>query len=100
MLKFLTPLALAALTVVAIAPQSQAFPIDINSIFIGQSSRDAQPRIVVKLGGQPDYGNRWESQRYRQQEADRRRYDTYSHHDRYSEGRGDYHHDGGYRRDR
>lgn len=83
MLKFLTLLALAV-TVVSIAPQSQAFPIDINSIFIGQSHRDAQPRIVVKVGGQPDYYRRGESQRYRDRESDRRRYDTYSQPDRYS----------------
>ena len=100
MLKFLTPLALAALTVISIAPQSQAFPIDINSIFIGQSRRDAQPRIVVKVGGQPDYYRRGESPRYRDRDSDRRRYDTYSQDRRYSEGNHEYHRDGEYRRDR
>ncbi|WP_373543032.1 hypothetical protein [Chamaesiphon sp.] len=89
MLKFLTPLALAALTAISIAPQAQAFPINIDSISIGQSSRSNQPRIVVKIGGQPEYSNRWKSH-YRHRESDRRRYDPYSYPDRYSEGRGNY----------
>jgi hypothetical protein len=100
MSKFLTPLALAALTVISIAPQSQAFPIDINSIFIGQSRQDAQPRIVVKVGGQPEYSRHGESPRYRDRDSNRRRYDTYSQSDRYSDGHRDYHRDSEYRRDR
>jgi catalase len=100
MLKFIAPLAIAALTVLSIAPKSQAIPININSILFEQSSRDSQPRIVVKLGGQPQYSNRWEAQRrrefelQRERDAERRRHRSYSHQDRYDE------YDGRYRRDR
>jgi hypothetical protein len=96
MLKLITPIVLAAVTVLSIAPKSQAIPINLNSIFIGQDrSGDTRVRAVVQLGAQPDYSNRWDWQRHREveiqreREAERRRNRSYYHRDRY-EDRGDY----------
>ena len=96
MLKLITPIALAALTVLSIAPKSQAIPINLNSIFIGQNrDGDTRVRAVVQLGAQPNYGNRWDWQRHREieiqreREAERRRHRAFYHRDR-DEDRGDY----------
>jgi hypothetical protein len=79
MFKLLTPLAIAALAVISIAPQSQAFPINLNSIILKQSSPDAPPRVIVNLGvPQPAYRDdyRWQresrSHRYSDDRAQRR----------------------------
>jgi hypothetical protein len=100
MLKFITPLAIAALTVISIVPKSAAFPINLDSIFIGQSHGDDRPRVVVKIGGQPEYSNRWEGQRRqeelrreREREAEHRRHRNYAQRDRYSDNRGEYRRD-------
>jgi hypothetical protein len=100
MLKFITPLALAAITVISIAPKSQAIPINLNSIYIGQN-RDGDTRVkaVIQVGDQPDYSNRWDVRRRREWEAqreraaERRRHRYYSQNDRrYSDYRNsDYH---------
>jgi hypothetical protein len=96
MLKLIAPIALATLTVLSIAPKSQAIPINLNSIFIGQNrDGDTRVRAVVQLGAQPEYTNRWEDRRHREweirreREAERRRQRAYYHRDRY-EDRGDY----------
>jgi hypothetical protein len=104
MLKLITPIALAALTVLSIAPKSQAIPINLNSIFIGQNrDGDTRVRAVVQLGAQPQYANRWEDRRHREweiqreREAERRRHRSFYHRDR-DEDRGEYR--GEYRHDR
>jgi catalase len=93
MLKLITPVALGLLTVLSIAPKSEAIPINLNSIYFEQSSRDVQPRVIVNLGIASEHSNRWEIQRrqelaqQREREANRRRYRYYSRHDRYSNDR-------------
>jgi hypothetical protein len=79
MFKLLTPLAIAALAVISIAPQSQALPINLDSIILKQSSPDAPPRVIVNLGvPQPAYrgDDRWQresrSHRYGYDRAERR----------------------------
>jgi hypothetical protein len=88
----LTSLAIALLTVIAIAPQSEAMPIDVQSISFNQPARGQQPQIFVNIGGHPQYSNRWSEKRHRQlelrrereREAERRRHEYYSqrHHSR------------------
>jgi catalase len=96
MLKLITPVALGLLTVLAIAPKSQAIPINLNSLYFEQSSRDAQPRVIVNLGIPSEHSNRWELQRrqelaqQRDREANRRRYRYYSRNDRWSNDRNEY----------
>ncbi|WP_310486552.1 hypothetical protein, partial [Chamaesiphon sp. VAR_69_metabat_338] len=97
MLKLITPLALAAIAVLSIAPKSQAIPINLNSIFIGQDRYgDTRVRAVVQVGAQPEYGNRGDWQRYREieiqreREAERRRDRGYYRRDR-DDDRRDYH---------
>lgn len=94
MLKLITPIALAAITVLSIAPKSQAIPINLNSIFIGQDRHgDTRVRAVVQVGSQPDYGNRWDWQRHREIEiqreraAERRRHRDEMHRVRYEDRR-------------
>ncbi len=85
MLKF-TSLAIALLTVIAIAPKSEAIPLDIQSISFNQPARGQQPQILVKIGSQQQYANRWEEKRHRQlelrrereREAERRRHEYYA----------------------
>jgi hypothetical protein len=73
MLKFITPIAIVALTVIAIAPKSQAIPINVNSISFEQSSRYSQPQVIVKIGSQPEYHNHWEVKNRRELELKRAR---------------------------
>lgn len=78
MLKLITPIALAALTVLSIAPKSEAIPINLNSLFIGQDRYgETRVKAVVQVGAQPEYANRGDWQRHReieiQREAERRR---------------------------
>jgi hypothetical protein len=89
MLKLITPIALAALTVLSIAPKSEAIPINLNSIFIGQDRYgDTRVRAVVQVGAQPEYANRWDWRRHREieiqreREAERRRHRGYYYRDR------------------
>jgi hypothetical protein len=74
MLKLITPIALATIAVLSIAPKSQAIPINLNSIFIGQNrDGDTRVRAVVQLGNQPEYANRWQGRRHREWEIQRER---------------------------
>jgi hypothetical protein len=92
MLKLIAPIALAALTVLSIAPQSQAIPINLESIYI-RPRADGTTRVkaVIGVGTQPEYSNRWEGRGrreweiQREREAERRRHRYYSRGDRYSD---------------
>jgi hypothetical protein len=95
----LTAFAIGLLTVISIAPQHQAMATNITPVTVERPAGDIA-QITVKIGGQPQYSNRWEVQRRRQlelererereREADRRRREYYSqrNHDRYH---GEYH---------
>ena len=74
MFKLIAPIAIAALAVISIAPQSQAFPINLNSIIL-KSSPDSQPRLIVNLGvPQSSYrgDDRWHREADRSSERDAR----------------------------
>jgi hypothetical protein len=101
----LTSLALGLLTVIAIAPVSQA-ATNINPLSIQKPAGDLHSQVIIKLGGQPEYHHRGEADRRRELEREReralererqaaRRRHQYS-------GNRQYHGDdrGGYRRDR
>jgi hypothetical protein len=112
MLKLIAPIAISLLTVISIAPKSEAIPINLNSISFEQSGKSA-PRVIVNIGTQAQsnhrdysnrtYSNRWETQRryqLEQEAAARRRHRYYSQHDRNNrnseyrnEDRSDYHYD-------
>jgi hypothetical protein len=111
MLKLITPIAIAVLTTITIAPKSEAIPINLNSISFEQSG-NSTPRVVVNVGTQTQsnhrdypnrtYSSRWEVQRRYQleQEAAARRRHRYYSHDRdnrnseyHSEGRSEHHGD-------
>jgi hypothetical protein len=104
MLKLITPLAIAALSVISIAPKSQAIPINLNSIFIGQQGGDTRVKAVIQLGSQSEYYPRWEAQRQsewtqqRERPAERRHHRYYSRQDSRQDRDSDYR--GAYRRDR
>jgi hypothetical protein len=98
MLKIITPIAIAALTVLSIAPQSQAIPINLESIYIGPRwDGSTKVKAVIGVGTQPEYSNRWEGrdrrewQIQREREAERRRNRSYSRGDRYSDYDREYH---------
>ncbi len=115
MLKLITPVAIGLLTVLSIAPKSEAIPINLNSISFEQSG-NSTPRVIVNVGTQQQSSHReysshgsysrWEVQRRYQleQEAAARRRHRYYGHDRdnrnsdyhaeyRSEGRSEYHRD-------
>jgi hypothetical protein len=92
MLKIITPIAIAALTVLSIAPQSQAIPINLESILIRpRADGTTKVKAVIGIGTQPDYSSRWEGRGrreweiQREREAERRRYRYYQRGDRYSD---------------
>lgn len=79
----LTTFAIGLLTVISIAPQSQAMATNVTHVAVERPAGDIA-QITVKIGGQPQYSNRWEVQRRRQlelereREAERRRHEYYS----------------------
>jgi hypothetical protein len=98
MLKF-TPLALGLLTVIAIAPASQA-ATTLHPVSLQQPTGDLHSQVILKIGGQPEYHHREEAarrrelerEREREREAARRRHQYYSHHHS-REYHGEYRHD-------
>ena len=109
----LTALAIALLTVISIAPKSQAMTKTASPLSIAQPARDLQAQLVIKIGGhsdrsasrgddrrRDDYYRRLEQER----EAERRRREYYSQRrqdrDRYHRDRDEYRGDYGrdYRR--
>jgi hypothetical protein len=104
----LTALAIALLTVISIAPESQAMSTNASPIAVKQPAGDLQAQLIIKIGGNSDrpyYGDdrRREDDYYRrleqEREAERRRREFYAQrrHDRRryhrerEEYRGDYH---------
>ncbi|WP_310421984.1 hypothetical protein [Chamaesiphon sp. VAR_48_metabat_135_sub] len=71
MMSKFTALAIGLLTAISIAPQSQA-ATNITPLAVERSTGDIA-QITVKIGGQPQYSNRWEVQRRRQLELERER---------------------------
>jgi hypothetical protein len=69
----LTSLAIGLLTAIAIAPTSQAMTATGNLLTLQQPSADLHAQIIVKIGGQPEYLHRWESERRRQLDLQRER---------------------------
>lgn len=92
-------LAIGLLTVISIAPQSQA-ATNVTPLAVERSTGDIA-QITVKIGGQPQYSNRWEVQRRRQLELQREREreaERERERRKYSFRRGYNKYDGGYHR--
>lgn len=94
----LTSLALGLLTVMAIAPKSEAMSANTNPLSLQQPAGNLHSQVIIKLGGQSERYDRAEIRRReleREREAARRRHQYHSH-NRYDD-RDKYH--GEYRRD-
>ncbi len=68
----LTSFALGLLTVIAIAPASQAATTS-NPLSIQKPAGDLHSQVIIKLGGQPEYHHRGEAERRRELERERER---------------------------
>ncbi len=93
----LTSLALGLLTIIAIAPASQA-ATNINPLSIQKPTGDLHSQVIIKLGGQPEYHHRGEAERRRELErereaAARRRHQLYGHQQYHGDDRGEYRRD-------
>ena len=95
----LTSLALGLLTIISMAPASQA-ATNIHPLSIQKPAGDLHSQVIIKLGGQPQYHHRGEAERRRElerererereREAARRRHQSRGHYDKYP---GEYRHD-------
>jgi hypothetical protein len=95
----LTSLALGLLTVITIAPKSEAMSANVSPLSLQQPAGNLHSQVIIKLGGQPERYDRAEIRRReleREREAARRRHQYHSH-NRYDD-RDKYH--GEYHRDR
>ncbi len=94
----LTSLALGLLTVMAIAPASQA-ATNINPLSFQTPASDLHSQVIIKLGGQSQYHRgdaerRRELEREREREAAaRRRYRSYGNREYRGNDRGEYRRD-------
>jgi hypothetical protein len=101
----LTSLALGLLTIIAIAPASQAATTS-NPLSIHKPAGDLHSQVIIKLGGQQQYDyHRGEAERRRELERERerelerereaaqRRHQSYGHRQSHGDNRGDYHRD-------
>jgi hypothetical protein len=102
----LTSLVLGLLTVMAIAPASQAATTS-NPLSIQKPAGDLHSQVIIKLGGQPEYHHRGEAERRRElererereralereREAARRRHQSYGHRQYHGDDRGEYRRD-------
>jgi hypothetical protein len=66
----LTSLALGLLTVIAIAPTSQA-ATNVSSLALQTPAGDLHSQVIIKLGGQPQYYQRGEGARRRELQRQR-----------------------------
>ncbi|AFY94725.1 hypothetical protein [Chamaesiphon minutus] len=79
-----TALAIGLLTMLAIAPDSQALTTPNNPATTERPSADLRAQLIIKIGGQQDYHGdsyrrrQWEIQRERAREARRRRWEYFS----------------------
>jgi hypothetical protein len=105
----LTALAIALLTVMSIAPKSQAMTATDSPLSIAQPAKNLQAQLIIKIGGDSDRSYRGDDRRrddyYRrleqEREAERRRREYYSqrrqdrnrYHRERDEYRGNYHRD-------
>jgi hypothetical protein len=70
MLKLITPLALAALTIISIAPNSEAMSANIRPLSVGQPGGDLHAQVIIKFGDR-GYSRRAAAQRRRELERER-----------------------------
>jgi hypothetical protein len=68
----LTSLALGLLTVIAIAPRSEAMSTTVTPLSIEQPAANLHSQVIFKVG-QPGYSRRSEAQRRRERAAELRR---------------------------
>jgi hypothetical protein len=79
-----TALAIGLLTILAIAPESQALSTPNNAATVERPSADLHAQLIIKIGGSPEYHGdsyrrrQWEIEREREREARRRRREYYS----------------------
>jgi hypothetical protein len=71
MLKLLTPLTIGLLTVIAIAPKSEAMTANVSPLSLRQPAGDLHAQVIIKVGGQPEYSRRGDVDRRRQRELER-----------------------------
>jgi hypothetical protein len=78
-----TALAIGLLTILAIAPDSQALTTPNNSATVERPSADLHAQLIIKIGGQQEYHGdsyrrrQWEIERERAREARRLRREYY-----------------------
>jgi hypothetical protein len=89
MLKKLASLALGLLTVIAIAPASQA-ATNFHPLSIQKPAGDLHSQVIIKLGGKQEYRQRGEAARRRELERQREAARRRQHH---GNNRGEYHRD-------
>jgi hypothetical protein len=79
----LTPLAIALLTVISIAPQSQALTAGDRSASFQQPAQNLHAQVIIKIGGQTESHSE-ESERRRRWELEREKEAAWRRHKYYS----------------
>jgi hypothetical protein len=97
MFKF-TSLALGLLSIMAIAPKSEAMSANTTPLSFQQPAANLHSQVIIKLGGQPERYEGAQARRRREIELERERAAARRHHKDYSHHR--YDDRGEYRRDR
>jgi hypothetical protein len=69
----LTALAIGLLTVISIAPNSQAFETHTTSAAVQKPAGDLHAQVIIKIGGNSDYSYRGGYDRHREIELERER---------------------------
>jgi hypothetical protein len=69
----LTSLAIGLLTVVSMAPKSEAMSVTAAPLSLQQPAGDLHAQVIFKIGGQQDYRRRMNLQRRRELELQRER---------------------------
>jgi hypothetical protein len=96
----LTSLALGLLTVIAIAPKSEAMSATTSPLSLQTPAGNLHSQVIIKLGGQSERDDRHdrgeayrrrELELEREREAARRRHQVREHHDRYRDNDYRYH---------
>jgi hypothetical protein len=93
----LTSLVLGLLTVIAIAPASQAMTTNNSHVSLQTPAGNLHSQVILKIGGQPEYRHRDNADRRRElereREAARRRHHYRGHREDRGHDRGEYHRD-------
>jgi hypothetical protein len=69
----LTSLALGLLTVLSIAPSSEAMSANINPVSLQQPAANLHSQVILRIGDRKGYSRRGQLQRQRDLELQRRR---------------------------